>query len=234
MRWGLGDVLYGLLLWIAGGIVGTVVLIVLGGVDLQTGDVGELSVPLLAATLASGWIGLAGWPVVASYRKGRRSLAEDFGLRIVPSDVGWGILAGVACLAISIAGNIVWTLISAEEAPDNADFLPSDPGPLGVVAVLFLVAVATPVVEELFFRGLFLRAAEKRWNTGVGIVLSSVVFGAFHATGDSIGQALFIVGVTTAYGLLLAFLAATTRRLGASIVAHMVINGVGVAAVFLT
>lgn len=234
VRWGMGDVLYGLLLWIAGGVVGTMVLIVAGGVDLETGETGDLSVPLLAVALISGWVGLAGWPVVASYRKGRRSLADDFGLRVVPSDVGWGVLAGIGCLVISIAGNVVWTLISSDEAPDNSGFLPDDPGPLGVLVVVLLVAVGTPVVEELFFRGLFLRAAEKRWSPAVAIVLSSVVFGAFHFTGDSIAEGLFIVGVTAAYGAVLAVLATTTRRLGAPIVAHMVINGVGVAAALLT
>jgi membrane protease YdiL (CAAX protease family) len=61
-----------------------------------------------------------------------------------------------------------------------------------------------------------------------------VVFGAFHFTGDSIAEGLFIVGVTAAYGAVLAVLATTTRRLGAPIVAHMVINGVGVAAALLT
>jgi uncharacterized protein len=234
VRWGLGDVLYGLLLWIAGGIAGTVVLILAGGVDLETGETGELSVPLLAVALVSGWIGLAGWPIVASYTKGRKSLAEDFGLKVVPSDVGWGVLTGIGCLAISIVGNVVWTLISSDEAPDNAGFLPDDPGPLGVIVVVLLVAVATPVIEELFFRGLFLRAAEKRWSPAVAVVVSSVVFGVFHFTGDSLAEGLFIVGVTAAYGTVLAVLAVSTRRLGAPIVAHMVINGIGVTAAFLT
>ena len=229
----MGDVIYGILLWVAGGLVAAVSLILTGVVDLQTGELGELSPGAVALSLLSGWIGLAGWPIVASYRKGRRSLAADYGLRITWIDLAWGVATGFACLAISVAGNVAWLILSDEEAPDNAEFLPSNPGLLGGLVLVLLVAVGTPVVEELFFRGLFLRSVARRWGPAAGVVVSSVVFGLFHATGDSVAEAAFIVGVTTVYGVLLSLVATATGRLGAPIVAHMVVNGVGVTATLL-
>lgn len=233
VRWGMGDVVYGILLWVTGGVLAAVVLIATGVVDLQTGQLGELSVGAVALSLMSGWIGLAGWPVVASYRKGRRSLAADFGLRFAWIDLAWGIGAGFACLAVSVAGNVAWLVLSDQEAPDNAEFLPSSPGLVGGIVLLLLVAVATPVVEELFFRGLFLRSVARRWGPAAGVVVSSVVFGLFHAGGDSLAEAAFIVGVTTVYGAVLGLVATVTGRLGAPIIAHMVVNGVGVGVALL-
>jgi membrane protease YdiL (CAAX protease family) len=229
----MGDVVYGILLWVTGGVLAAVVLIATGVVDLRTGQLGELSVGAVALSLASGWIGLAGWPVVASYRKGRRSLAADFGLRFAWVDLAWGVGAGFACLAVSVAGNVAWFVLSDEEAPDNAEFLPSNPGLVGGLVLVLLVAVATPVVEELFFRGLFLRSVARRWGPAAGVVVSSVVFGLFHAGGDSLAEAAFIVGVTTVYGAVLGLVATWTGRLGAPIVAHMVVNAVGVGAALL-
>jgi membrane protease YdiL (CAAX protease family) len=58
------------------------------------------------------------------------------------------------------------------------------------------------------------------------------VFGLFHGSeGGSLGKAAFIVAVTAAYGAVFALLVVRAGgRLGPSIVAHAVVNGVGVVA----
>ena len=228
IRWGLGDVLIALLIWVLGGVVAAIVLVAMGEADTPIDQLGFFA---LFLSIAAGWPGFVGWPLVASYWKGQRSLRLDFGLDIVPVDIAWGVLGGVAALVISVIGNVVWTAVSGDSAPTNTDFLPKHPGPLMVLALVVLIAVCTPIVEELFFRGLFLRALGRRWNLTVGVVVSSLVFGLFHYQGDTLAQGLFICAVTSAYGAMFALLVVRANgRLGPSIVAHMCVNLVGVLA----
>ena len=228
IRWGLGDVLIGLAIWLLGGVVAAVLLVAMGEANTP---IDELGIFALVISIAAGWPGFVGWPLVATYWKGQRSLRLDFGLDIVPIDVAWGIAGGVGAFIISLVGSVIWMALSGEAAPTNTDFLPKHPGAFTVLALVLLIAVCTPIVEELFFRGLFLRALGRRWNLTVGVIVSSVVFGLFHFQGSSLAQGLFICGVTAAYGAMFAFLVIRANgRLGPSIVAHMCVNLVGVLA----
>lgn len=229
---------WGLLLFFIGQVAMSVlaiaILMATGGGD--TIDVDRL--PLLAIVLGviGGWAGLIGWPVIATWFKGQRSLRKDFGLAFTWADVGWGVLAGFACLAVSVLLGLLWVAISGEDPPSNAGFLEDvGTGPLVVLVLFATIAVGTPVAEELFFRGLFMRALGKRWNVRVAVIGSSLVFGAMHATaGTSVVAALFIAGVTAAYGFVLALLTVwRDGRLGGAITAHMVINGTQVLLYFL-
>lgn len=227
IRWGMGDVMIGIALWIIGGVIGAFVLLATGGSEQLS--LTELSLGAIAISLMGGWLGFLGWPIVATYWKGQRSLSRDFGLWFRPIDLAWGLLGGVSALALSVAGGVVWTLVSSEESPSNSDFLPSRPSAGTAIALLLLVAVGTPIVEELFFRGLFLRAVGRRWNLTVGVLLSSIVFGMMHAQGDSLAELLFLVGVTASFGAVFALLVVQAKgRLGPAIVAHMCVNTVGV------
>jgi membrane protease YdiL (CAAX protease family) len=227
IRWGLGDVLIGLGLWLVGGIVASIVLIATG--DGSDTSLTELSLGALTISLVCGWPGFLGWPVVATYWKGQRSLRLDFGLDLRPVDLAWGLLGGVIALVLSTLGGILWMLISSDPSPSNTEFLPTKPSVLTAFVIFFLVAICTPVVEELFFRGLFLRSLGRRWNLATAVIISSLVFGLFHAQGDTWGQAAFIVGVTATYGAVFALLVIRANgRLGPSIVAHICVNAVGV------
>ena len=90
IRWGLGDVLIGLALWLFGGIIGSLVLVSTG--DVSSSSITELSLGALTISLVCGWPGFLGWPIVATYWKGQRSLRLDFGLDIRLIDVAWGLI----------------------------------------------------------------------------------------------------------------------------------------------
>ena len=231
IRWGMGDVVIGLVLWIVGGVVAVIVLLATGE---DTTTLTDLPVGAVAVSLMSGWIGLLGWPIVASFWKGQRSLSRDFGLSMRWIDLAWGLLGGVVALVVSFVGAIAWAIISGEPSPSNTDFLPQRPGPATVVALLVLIAVCTPVVEELFFRGLVLRSVGRRWNLTVGVVVSSLVFGLLHVQGSTWAEAGFMVLVTAGYGAVFALLVVRAGgRLGPAIVAHASVNFVGVLATVL-
>lgn len=231
IRWGIGDVIIGLTLWVLGGIVAVVVLVALGD---EATALTDLSLGALTVSLVSGWFGLLGWPVIATRWKGQRSLALDFGLSIRPVDLGWGALGAVVALGVSFVGAVVWTLLSGSSVPTNTDFLPQRPGPGTVVALVLLVGVCTPVVEELFFRGLFLRSVGRRWNLAIGVLVSSIIFGMLHVQGSTLAEALFMLAVTASYGAVFALLVVRADgRLGPAIIAHMGVNIVGVLATVL-
>lgn len=227
IRWGMGDVVIGLALWIVGGIVGS--LILLGTGEVSGDSLTDLSLGAITISLVCGWPGFLGWPIVATYWKGQRSLRLDFGLDVRPIDLGWGVLGGLVALVLSAAGGVIWTLISNESTPSNTEFLPTKPSALTALVIFFLVAVCTPIVEELFFRGLFLRSVGRRWNLTVGVIVTSLIFGLFHAQGESLAQMAFIVAVTASYGAVFALLVVRANgRLGPSVIAHMCVNAVGV------
>ncbi len=227
IRWGLGDVLIGLAIWLVGGVVGSIILITTG--DVSDSSLTELSLGALTISLVCGWPGFLGWPIVATYWKGQKSLRLDFGIDIRPIDFAWGLLGGVVALVLSAFGGILWALLSHEPSPSNTEFLPTKPSVLTAIVIFFLVAICTPIVEELFFRGLFLRSVGRRWNLAAAVIISSLVFGLFHAQGDTWGQAAFIVLVTASYGAVFALLVIRANgRLGPSIIAHMCVNAVGV------
>ncbi|MDQ1494218.1 MAG: protease family protein, partial [Actinomycetota bacterium] len=96
----------------------------------------------------------------------------------------------------------------------------------GVVLLILVVAVAAPIVEEIFFRGLVLRSLERRMSRGWAIVVSSAVFGAAHFEPLQF-PALFL------FGLVAAILATRTGRLGPGIWAHVAFNAVAVAGLLL-
>jgi membrane protease YdiL (CAAX protease family) len=239
IRWGVGDIFWGILLYLAGGVAASIVLIATGAIEIDTssgGSIGELSVGAIALSLVAGWIGFVGWPIVATYRKGQRSLAKDFGLEIRWIDLAWGVLGGIAAIAASIAGGMVWRVVTGEDTPSNGAFLPEHPGVAAGLVLWVLIAVLTPIAEELFFRGLMLRAIGRRWSLPIAVVVSSLVFGSFHFDGgNGIGHGLFIVAVTASYGAVFAMLVVRSGgRLGPSIIAHSCVNTLGVIALFVT
>lgn len=235
VRWGLGDVFIGVVLFFASQMLIAVSVVAVASVaGAAVDESGNSGLLLLALTAPVGWAVMIGWPVWLSRAKGSGSPARDFGMAMRPTDLLVGVGGGVLALAVSVGIALTYTAVSGEQAPSNTDILSGDLGQFFVVALLFLiVAIGTPIAEEVFFRGLVLGAARKRWGTVIGVVFSSVIFGAFHVQPEPFAW-LFIGVVTAGYGVVFALMRVLTQgRLAASVVAHMVVNGVAVLAVTL-
>ena len=213
---------------------------------------GEAVVSLIAL-----WVGLAGAVVAATRiaardhagdragrpepagrpdRKGMGSVAQDYGLSLRPwPDIPLGIVAGVASQ---------YLLVPVVEAPllpfvhhlysrlgHPAQSLTGDAFGTGLVVLAVLVCVGSPVVEELFFRGLLLRSllgsfdkSGPRLGPALSIVVTALVFALVHF------EALQFLGLA-GFGIVLGLLAWRTGRLGPSIVAHMAFNTVTIIAI---
>jgi membrane protease YdiL (CAAX protease family) len=220
-RWGLGDAA-------AGFLVGLVLSTFLASIWLagQGPDAEDLSLGGQALSAIGLWVGLAGAAVLATRRKGNRSLAEDFGLRAEPVDLAVGLGAGVFAqlLLIPLIALILSPLLGDPDVSTPVeDLLDTANGP-GKVGLFLFVAVGAPIVEELFFRGLLLRSLLRRTAPVWAVVISGLLFGLAHPQ-DLPLEALVLVMVSlAALGMLLGFLAVRFGRLGPAIVAHSVFN----------
>ncbi len=171
--------------------------------------------------------------------KGTGSVVRDYGVALKPwPDIPLGIVVGVA------AQYLLVPVVEAPLAPfvhhlysrlgHPAQSLTGDAFGSGLVLLAVLVCVGSPIVEELFFRGLLLRAllgsfAElgPRLGPAVSIVVTGLVFALVHF------EALQFLGLA-GFGVVLGYLAWRTGRLGPSIVAHMTFNTVTIVAIVVT
>jgi membrane protease YdiL (CAAX protease family) len=169
------------------------------------------------------WLALAGWPIIATLRRGNGPRI-DLGLRLTWSDTGWGVLTGfVGLIAAGLAALATQLMVPevTSAAGEAAAELQESAGRLAITMFAALVMVGAPVVEELFFRGLFFSALRKRGvNAVLTIVITGVVFAGFHFE-----PTRFLVLLPT--GLLLGWVRWKTGSTGAAMVAHGVVNAPG-------
>ncbi len=207
-RWGMPDILLGLIAILAGAVVFTIPALVIVGLDqIETGleDLSSVDVALIGAVgLAGQSLATVGFLLLIARLKGLGSLRDDFGFRF-----RWGRDLGIGILGEERAG-------------------------AAQIALAVMAAVVAPVVEELFFRGLALRAIERRLGAVAGVIGSSVVFGLLHLQAGSaagVGSLIITIGV---FGVVFALLTRWQGRLGPAIVAHGTINTIGVVAYLAT
>ncbi|SKB01677.1 hypothetical protein SAMN06295879_3306 [Agreia bicolorata] len=200
--------------------------------------------PLLFAAVLVGYGALFLTTLHAARSRGTGSLAHDFGLRFRAADLAIGLRVGIAVkvvgviIAIPLVGLTGGVPIS--NVPVQSDLIWT------ILNTVIATTLVAPVVEELFFRGLLLRAirngilrgrtsqprtaspssARKRGALLASVLISSAAFMAMHLYQAPNVATLVALGISTfLLGLANAALATRTGRLGPSIVAHMVFNG---------
>lgn len=187
---------------------------------------GPLPVAVTAANLVGLWAGLVGAAVWWSRRHGTSSLAADYGYRV---GAWWDIPAGAA-LGLAAQYALVLLYRPFEHLDHNLSHQLSQPTqrtvgavhtPAAAVVILLFLAVGAPLVEELFFRGLLLRALAGWANPVAAVLASGVLFGLAHF------EPLQFAGLAL-FGVLLGAVAWRAQRLGPSIAAHMSFNAVAV------
>jgi membrane protease YdiL (CAAX protease family) len=135
-------------------------------------------------------------------------------LRFTWMDVLVGAFVGLVLRSVMIAVE----LFSVGHLTSSSSMFEVNRDLLWFASAVIAPVLIAPLVEELFFRGLVLPAIGTNW---IGIVGSALIFSAMHlVTGFHPITALstFIVGVV--FGVL----AVRTKRLGASITAHVIYN----------
>ena len=223
-RWGIGDAVVGwVIAQVAAIFLGTLILAAFGYTSDESRD--DLPITMIALSYPPLWLGFVGVPVWASVTKGY-GIVRDFGARIkaidVPIGVGAGALSQVLLVPL-VSLPLLWLTgktsddlsAPARELADKAD------STWGIVLLVLIVVIGAPIAEELFFRGLVLRAFERTMGTAWGVAISSVAFGLTHFQGLQ-------TPALCAFGLVLGLLVVRTGRLGTAVVAHMAFNAVSV------
>lgn len=226
-KWGIGDAIGGwALAYGAAAVFGTILLAAFG----YTGEAASferLPLTMIALQYPPLWLGFVAVPVWAAATKGYGAV-RDFHLRIRPIDVPIGVVGGLVgqYLLVPLVSFPVlrWAGKDFEDLAQPAqDLADKAQGLGGVVLFALIVAIGAPIAEELFYRGLLMRAVEKRFGLWWGVAASSVVFGVSHFEGLQMPALI-------AAGAVFALLAALTSRLGPAIIAHMTFNAATVVA----
>jgi membrane protease YdiL (CAAX protease family) len=153
------------------------------------------------------------WPTLADIG---RTLAL-----IVPWYIGVGLVSALSSVVLN-GGRLV---------PGNTQQLfVQHPHGLGILLLALLVtAVAAPLCEEVFFRGMLFRLLRARGPLWAAVLLSAIAFGLAHA---SPAVSLALLPVFTFMGIVLAFTYAWTGSLTNSVLLHALNNAVGTVAVY--
>lgn len=173
------------------------------------------------------------WVRYASNRWGTGRFFDDVGLRPQFADLGWGPVVWLAAIGTQILmGAIVLGLgVPLSNNTDGISELTNDR--TYVVSIVITAVIAAPFVEEIVFRGLVMRGLRSRMAAVPTIVIQAVLFGVAHIDpvrgAGNIGLVLVLSGVGAAFG----GAAYLLRRIGPTIVAHAIFNGV-VLAIVLT
>jgi uncharacterized protein len=226
LRWGLGDVAIGIF-------ASLILSVLIGGTIMalagwgSSADTPIWGLALLQIPLWAGYLGA----VVFAGSKGRGVIA-DFGLRMRAFDAPLGLALGIFCqlLVLPLLYAPIFFLTDtdkealsrpAEQLAERTD------GTVSWLLFALLVGILAPIVEELFYRGLLLKALEKRrMPVWAAVLVSSIIFAGMHM------QTLQFPGLLLV-GLVAGTLAAITGRLGPSIWLHIGFNMTTVVALFM-
>jgi uncharacterized protein len=170
------------------------------------------------------WLGLGGAVVLSCRWRGSGSLRKDFGLSMVPTDVPFGLLVGIAAQYF-VSYVVSWPVIELsgksfddyeKPARDLADKADASSW-WGIALLVFVVVVMAPLIEELFYRGLVQRSLLRHFAPPAAIAITAVVFGLSHTE-------LLQLPALVVFGLVVGILAHRTGRLGPGIWAHVGFN----------
>ncbi len=149
------------------------------------------------------------------------------------SDLGWGPLTWLAAIvsqSVLAAVVLIFDIPLSSNIDATGEF---DTDRAYLIATLVAAVIAAPIVEEIVFRGLVMRGFLSRMGPVAAIALQGVLFGVAHfdpvrGTGN-VGLVMVLSGVGIAFGAS----AYLTHRLGPTVIAHAIFNGV-VFAIVLT
>jgi len=202
--WTWKDILWMALFAIGSLIIGVLALLILRAPDLDLASIGLDWTPDLLDSLAL--ISIQVLALIGSvYFLGlrRRGLGWDaVGLR----HTAWYWLLAAAAVSLfflpirGLIGLLVQSAmnIPAESMDDVLTLLaPADRTWWGTLAMIFLVGLAVPFAEEVFFRGVIYRWLRDRWGLWAGVIISSMVFGLVHGN-VAMAASNFILGIILA------------------------------------
>lgn len=164
--------------------------------------------------------------------------AEDLGL--ARRHLASGARYGMAVVGLVVAVLTAGALISPTALTSTPDA--HMPVPRMLLTTLIVIPLGTVAFEELAFRGLMFGALRRRFSTRSAVVVSSLLFGAWHVdavvrrSGDPMHAVVAALGTfifTTLVGVGFCWLRLRSGSLLAPALAHVASNSLGLAAAVL-
>jgi membrane protease YdiL (CAAX protease family) len=164
--------------------------------------------------IAAGLVLVSRWRATGSWRR-------DYGLVVRIND-GWAIFAGLGLqVALLIALFPLVNLVDDEQGVVE-DIQDANGAKLAVLAIF--AGVVAPLLEEVLFRGLFLRALLRKMKVPLAIAIDAIVFGGIHALLDpSLGTLVITPGLII-MGAFAAVMAVRSGELSQPILFHVGFN----------
>ena len=233
--WGLGDVALAMPVIIAfslaAGVLGGIVVTLTSEDGFSLSGDAELPIAFLAISTIGQQLGQIVWPWAVSKWKGF-GMRRDWRWGFEPADIGLGLglglLAQFAAYLVSLGVSALVGLENESDA-DNTQILTDAEGSPWLWVMVGIVVLGAPLSEEILFRGLVLRAFEKRGGKILAVLGSTILFSVVHYTGAGADGTLVLLSSIGVVGLVLGIGAIVFDRLGPGIIAHMAFNLVGTA-----
>lgn len=233
VRWGIPAAIIGLAVF-AAVIVGSSLLSTLSWLP-RNDAVGFALMIVFYAVLVAYLFGV-------SRRRGLGRLSRDFGfeLRWVDLPIGVGLAILLRILDVVIVGFVLGVLKLPNLPTSNIELPKSFVW--AVIVGLGIASLVAPIVEELYFRGLVMRAIRNfvirksrfdgdrttRTARTISIVVSAVIFAAGHLYEAKNVTMLVVLGIDILlFGLVAGWIATRTARLGPSMIMHIATNALG-------
>ncbi len=210
--------------WLLGNILASVVLVVSGESELS---IGQRSPWTTVATAIAIWLPQLAMLALVAQRMHVAS-RRLYGVSIRPMDA-LGIPIGVAAQLIVLPllylplVQLFPDTFSDDDLQRNARELFDSATGIGRMALVLVIVVGAPIVEELVYRGLIYGSMANTLTTPLAILGSAAFFAIIHF------RAVEYLGLF-AIGVILAMAVAQTGRLGLSIVTHAAFNATALVA----
>jgi hypothetical protein len=216
IAWGLPDAL---LCWLAGYLGAILASFPLyasqGGTDIDTKLVFGIILPAQQLTVVLA-------VVYVSRLKGQKSLARDFGLVVRLRDAKALIVGAVLEVGLTLA---LLPILQLDPDAQNQQLLSDLKDHRDAATVILFVigaVIFAPIVEELLFRGVLLRALLRRFEPAAAVFGSAIIFALVHYVGDP--NTLPFLPALAGLGAVLAIVALRSGDLSMSIFIHAGFN----------
>ncbi len=212
--WRGGMVAVGVLIAAGVMLAGTIVVAVFDP-DLDTSAARNAAQLVVAVSLAGTALGFA--LADSGGRLGGAFAKLGLGGRVALAAIGLAALAWVTYILFS-------GFLAPLLQPDQQDVtreLGTDKDELGsVAAAAFLIVIAAPISEEIFFRGFMFAGLRRSMSLLPAAAISAGVWGALHLGAGNIGVAIQLA----IFGVILAWLYERSGTLWAPVLAHAINN----------
>jgi membrane protease YdiL (CAAX protease family) len=213
--------------------------------DLGSGDMSNLGSDLSEQLLADSqfilasqlllWAGLLTGVMLAALR-GHYTMPNGTGMLAIGFRPRWLLIGlGLGLLLQGIVLTFGWLLQGAfgtESVEGNGSQVLDALGGIPPVLLFLMLAVGTPIVEEIAYRGLIFTAFARKFGIVAGGVISSVLFGVAHVQSLT-ANGFFLFFITMSLGGVLAYARHKSGGLMLPIMIHMAFNAVSASAIFV-